>query len=344
MNGANAPAVRVYPLLGIFLWSVALLVFFRLFVQLRPVLLGLLAASAVASVLMPIVRLLPMRHMVSGAIVGILFLLLVAGVLFLLGWLLVEPVRSQLEQWPELARSIDDLLQRISDRLGLSEPITIENVGEQITTIFAENGLGNVFAQTTEFITAVGIALVFIFLGTVYILIEHPDRLITPVLRMLPQRYVASMKLAIKDLGPRLRWWVVGTLISMTLVGVLSFIGYSAVGLNFAAPVAIFAGLAEIVPTIGPLASFILAFMVAATMDVKQMVGVAIIYLIIQTLEGYVILPMIMKRAVHIPPVVTLFTIVLWGKIFGFTGVLLAIPINLFIWTMIDRFVIRPNG
>ncbi|NLW87347.1 MAG: AI-2E family transporter [Planctomycetes bacterium] len=343
INGRNAPAVRVYPLLGIFVWSVVLLIFFRLFNQLRPVLLGFLAAAAVASVLRPVVGILPTRHSLSGAIVGLSFLLVVAGILALLTWLLVAPVRNQMQQWPALAESLDNLLRNISDRFGLSPPVTIETIGEQIAGIFTSNGLGEIFAQTTDIVTSIGIGLVFVFLGTLYMLVENPGTLVSPVLRLLPSRFTPNAKAALADLGPRLRWWVLGTLVSMTLVGVANYIGYVIIGLQFALPLAIFGGLAEVVPIIGPLLSFLLALMVAATMDLTQIVGVVIVYLIIQILEGYVILPLVMKRAVHIPPVVTLFTIVLWGKVFGFIGVLLALPINLFLWTLLDRFVIRPN-
>jgi predicted PurR-regulated permease PerM len=72
-------------------------------------------------------------------------------------------------------------------------------------------------------------------------------------------------------------------------------------------------------------------------------VGVLAVYGGIQILEAYVILPLIMRGAVNIHPAVTLFTVVLWGKIFGVPGLMLAIPINLTIWTLLDHFSIRPR-
>ena len=68
---------------------------------------------------------------------------------------------------------------------------------------------------------------------------------------------------------------------------------------------------------------------------------VLMVWGIIQALEAYLILPMIMKGAVNVHPAITLFTVVLWGKIFGVAGLMLAIPINLTIWTLLDHLRMR---
>ena len=138
-----------------------------------------------------------------------------------------------------------------------------------------------------------------------------------------------------------LRWWLLGTMISGVVVGTLNVIGYTIIGLEFAVPLAILAGLAEFIPYFGPVAAGVLALMIAATQDTTQVIGVVVIYAIVQTLEANLLVPLVMRQALHMPPLVTLFSVVLWGRVFGPAGLLLAIPINLTIWTMIDRFYIR---
>jgi predicted PurR-regulated permease PerM len=102
--------------------------------------------------------------------------------------------------------------------------------------------------------------------------------------------------------------------------------------------------LCEIVPTIGPaVAAVVAALFAAATAGSGTVAGVAIVYGIIQSVEAYVILPMIMRGAVKIHPAVTLFSVVLWGKIFGIPGLMLAIPINLTLWAAAEKFVIQKN-
>src|SRR5690606_10025174 len=126
--------------------------------------------------------------------------------------------------------------------------------------------------------------------------------------------------------------WLGGTLAAMTVVGIGTWIGYGVVGLRSAGPVAILAGLAEIVPNFGPLFAFLVALLFAAAQGKGVVIGVIIVYVILQGLESYVLQPLVMRRAVHMPPVVTLFTIVFWSMVFGAAGLVLAIPINLVIW------------
>jgi predicted PurR-regulated permease PerM len=152
------------------------------------------------------------------------------------------------------------------------------------------------------------------------------------------------MRAALADLGPRFRRWVIGTMTGMTIVFTASMIGFSAINLKYAIPLALLAGFAEIVPTVGPATACAIASLFAlATQGPTYALGVLVVYGIIQAIEAYLILPLIMRGAVNIHPAITLFTVVLWGKIFGVPGLILAIPINLTIWTMLEHFRMRPR-
>ena len=67
----------------------------------------------------------------------------------------------------------------------------------------------------------------------------------------------------------------------------------------------------------------------------------SVVDVVVQGLESNVLIPIVMKRAVDIPPAVSLFTLILWGKILGVSGLLLAIPIDLVIWNLLKHFVMR---
>ncbi|HMB96529.1 MAG TPA: AI-2E family transporter, partial [Tepidisphaeraceae bacterium] len=183
------------------------------------------------------------------------------------------------------------------------------------------------------------IALAFIFIGSMYILAEPPGQLTEPAIALLSPRHRLAMRSALSDLEPRLRWWLFGTLVGMTIVGLATGIGYKLVGLEIAIPLALLTGLLEIVPTVGPATGFIIALLFAAVQGKSQVAGVIVVYVIVQILEAYIILPLIMRRAVNVPPIVTLFSVVLWGKIFGIAGLLLAIPIDLTVWAFLKHFM-----
>jgi predicted PurR-regulated permease PerM len=129
----------------------------------------------------------------------------------------------------------------------------------------------------------------------------------------------------------------------MTAIAIVTGVGYSLVGLPAAFPVAILGGIAQLVPTFGPLVTFIVALLLAAAGGAKTMIGVTIVYVIVQSLESYALTPYVMKRAAEMPPVVTLFTVVLWGQVFGLPGLLLAVPINLVIWAFLYHLLIHPR-
>jgi predicted PurR-regulated permease PerM len=150
------------------------------------------------------------------------------------------------------------------------------------------------------------------------------------------------MEAVLAELGPKYRRWVLGTLGGMCVVFTASSLGYWLIGLKLAIPLALLAGFAEIVPTVGPAIACAIATVFALAMQGgATALGVLVVYGVVQAFEAYIILPAIMRGAVNMHPAVTLFTVVLWGKIFGVPGLILAIPINVTIWTVLEHFRFR---
>jgi len=339
-NDTNASVqVKVEYLLPILLWTLAFVLFFKLFVVVRIIGLGFLAALITASALRPLKQLFPGPRWWSAALSvllpGMLMLCFVAA----MSWLLSEPVSREFARIPEARAAINEQLAYWSDRLDFEQRLTVEEIIVQVSTLLGQEAV----ATTTGVLINLVIVAAFITFGSLFLLGEKPGRLIMPVLAILPEPRRPQLRAALADLDPRLRWWLIGTAIDMAAVGVASWIGYQAVGLRFAGPVAVLAGLFEIVPTFGPLAAFLIALLFAAAQDRATVIGVTVVYIIIQTLESNLLQPFVMKKAVHMPPVVTLFTVVLWSKVFGLAGLILALPINIVLWTFFDRFVLRPR-
>jgi predicted PurR-regulated permease PerM len=325
-------------------WAIGIALFLHFFAAVKLVLLGFLAAAALASAVKPLMRYVPGPRPLRAIAVGIAPVLVTAGVIVLVTWLLAGHVRESTEDLPELESNVDGVLARISDRLGLDNAITMQTIGEQFMAFLTGSASAEIVTTGAGMVTSFGIGLAFIFFGCIYLLVEPPGRLTGPMLQMLPPPRRVQFAEMLRRTEPRLRWWVVGSLISMLIVGVASWIGYRVVGLQFAGPLALLAGISEIVPTVGPIIAFVVAVFFAAGQDSGTVWGVLIVYVIVQTLESQVLLPIVMRQAVKISPVVTLFTVVLWGKIFGVGGVLLAIPINLVIWSALENFMLRPKG
>jgi predicted PurR-regulated permease PerM len=336
---ASLHAVRVRHLVTLFLWAAALALFFYFFNPLKILFLGILAAGCLAAALHPALRFIPAKRGISAVVVGVAPILLTVGLIIFGSWMLAAPIKREIQRWPQAQQRLDATLAKWSEQWGLAEPLTIESLARQSGQAFASGP--QVIKTGTGVLAGVALALAFVFFGSIYMLAEPPMRIVEPPLRALPKDRQAQIKAALLDLGPGLRWWVIGTLISMSVVAVASWGGFALVGLEFAVPLALLAGLAEMVPTVGPAAAFLVALLFAATQGTGTVIGVGLVYIIVQIGESYLLLPMVMKKAVKMPPLVTLFTVVLWGKLLGPAGLFLALPINLTLWSFFKHLVLE---
>jgi predicted PurR-regulated permease PerM len=330
-------------LVTIFVWAVVLTLFLVFFGPIKFVLLNLLGAAAVAAALRPLLRFASGPHWLRGAVVGLLFAGLIVCALIGLVWLLKTPIENELHQWPFLRDRVDQFLAHWSTRLDLSEPLTLSSMKTRIVYFMTGGTATQILGRTADITFNVGLTLALVIIGMVYLLIERKRSLLGPVIEMLPEHRRPQVERALEASEFRLRWWFIGLVISMTSIGVLSWLGYWIVGLNFAVPLALFAGFAEVVPNIGALTAFALAMIVASTQSTGVLIGVLVIHSITLFLEAHVVQPLIMRGAVDVPPVITLFTIVLWSDIFGFGGLLLALPIDLIIWSFAESFLALPE-
>jgi predicted PurR-regulated permease PerM len=334
-------AVPFLRLIGVVLgWALAVTLVLRFFDAVSLLFLGVLAAASVAALLRPLVDRLPLRRGLAAVVVGAGFVLAVGAVATAAGWLVSGPVKRELNNWPQTQQRIDAKLAGWSECFALTDPVTTTSLGRQIGQFLFRGDTAKGMAGVA---LNVLVALAFIFIGSVYFLADRHDRLVSPALPLLPPDRRPQLRAALDDLGPQLRWWLIGVMISMSLVGMVSAVGYKLAGLKFALPLAVVAAVAELVPTIGPLTAFAIALLLAATEGSRQFTGTLAVWAVVQTLESYVILPLVMKRAVHMPAVVTLFSVVFWGEIFGTAGLFMAVPINLLIWALLDHMIIRPR-
>ncbi|HEV8606289.1 MAG TPA: AI-2E family transporter [Tepidisphaeraceae bacterium] len=322
-------------------WLILIILVLFFFSPVSTVVLGVLAACIIACTLRPLMDWIPGPRGVDVAVLGVGMVAIVGVVAFLLYWPLQKPIGNAVVNWPETKRDVDQSLARWSGSLGMKDPLTFEVMADNVRGFLTGQG-GLVFSRTADIVLGILLSLAFTLVGSIFLLSEPPEGLIKPVLRIFPQRHRPALRAAMEDLEPRYRAWAVGTLTGMAVVFTASMIGYTVIGLKMAIPLALLAGVAEIVPTVGPAIACVIAALFAGATQSGTAAGlVLLVWGCIQALEAYVILPLIMKGAVNVHPAITLFTVVLWGKIFGVAGLMLAIPINLTIWTFLEHIRLK---
>jgi predicted PurR-regulated permease PerM len=194
-----------------------------------------------------------------------------------------------------------------------------------------ENLPGNI-ANTALSIFSNIISVFVFFVITFYLLLERKN-FNKYLVEAFGQKSAKAIEV-VDQLEKRLGHWVSAELFLMLIIGVLSYIGYLIIGVNYALPLAIIAGLLEMVPNIGPTIASILAGLFGLT--ISPLIGIlAVVWgVIIQQLENNFIVPKIMKETVGINPLVTILLIASGAKLGGIVGAIIAVPLYLTIETV----------
>lgn len=139
------------------------------------------------------------------------------------------------------------------------------------------------------------------------------------------------------EIERRLGKWLLGQMFLMSIIGVTTYIVLSLLGVRYALPLGIIAGLLEAIPNIGPFVAAIPAFFVGFSQYPLLGLFTLLAAVGIQQFENQIVVPMVMKKMVGIHPVLTLIVLVIGGRYAGVLGLLFAIPLTLVIGTIITE-------
>ncbi len=171
------------------------------------------------------------------------------------------------------------------------------------------------------------ITSVVTLLTVVYFWLTEHARLQRYVLAFVPQHRRTRARDVWNEAETRLGMWVRGQLILMASIGVSTGIAYTLLGVPSAILLALIAALAEAIPIVGPLLGAIPAIVIAATVSPELALAVAGIYIVLQFIEGNILVPIVMRNTVGISPFLVILSVLAGAAAGGFIGALLAVPI-----------------
>lgn len=298
-------------------FTVIFLIGLWLIVQIRDIILLLFVSFILMSALHPVVEWLERFYLPRVA--AIILLYFIGFVAFAIATsTIIPPLITQSVRLANQLPSFIASLLFFLDLRGINLETFTSQLGPLTQNIFRLTiGIfNNLFAVLTT--------LVFTF----YFLLERKN--LAGYLETLvgSQAGVSAIK-TIYKIENRLGAWVRGELLLMSIVGILTYLGLLILELEFALPLALIAGLLEIVPVMGPIVSAIPAIIVALATAPSPILALAVagLYFIVQQLENNVIVPIVMRQAVGLSPVVTLLALLIGGKLGGVGGAILAVPI-----------------
>ncbi len=133
-------------------------------------------------------------------------------------------------------------------------------------------------------------------------------------------------------------FWVLGQILTSLSIFVLTFIGLSILKVQYALFLALIAALLEIVPYIGPILSAVPAMFFAFIQHPPLAIAVGILYLLIHQIEGYILVPKIMQKAVGTSPLLVLLALLIGFKLAGVVGLLIAVPLSTALIVVVNEF------
>jgi predicted PurR-regulated permease PerM len=173
-----------------------------------------------------------------------------------------------------------------------------------------------------------GLGTLLVIVVTAVFFAVDPDLYVTGVARLMPKDWRPRARGTLGAVAHVLRWWFIGQFIDMVAVGVLTGIGLYAIGVKLALTLALIAALFNFVPYIGALAGAVPAVLIALGQGPQTALYTAALFVVVQTLEGNLIAPLIQKRTVELAPVLTILSQTVLGSLFGPLGLILATPVT----------------
>jgi len=296
------------------IFSVFFLLFLWFLYFIRDIILELFVALLLTTILQPLVDKLSKIRIPRGISV-ILSYLLVFGIFGGIIALIVPPL---VEQTANFVAALPGYLSNIGVARNISQDVVNEFLvrlgslpGEVIKFTFS------VFSNLLAVLTV----LVFAF----YMLLAR-EKLEDSLGFFFGEEKKRDIGKLIDTLEKRLGGWARGELSLMFLVGLATFIGLSLIGIPFALPLSILAGILEIIPYLGPVIAAIPSVLIGFGISPLAGFGVAVLAFLIQQLENYILVPKVMEKSVGVSPIITLVALAIGARIAGVTGMIISIP------------------
>ena len=254
-----------------------------------------------------------------------------AAALYLFGLAVVPAVEAQSSQlvaaFPSLLEEALALFNRVQNFFGLGAQVSLDGeslreIGRQALTGSAVSTAAGVGLTVA---TAVSLGLV-VLIATIYLVIR-PEPWVEGFVSLFPAGWRQRTREILHELYHTVQRWFIGQLAAMSFIAVFWAVSLSVIGVPFALLLGIFSGLVSFVPYVGATISVVLPLLLALISEPFTVVYVILAFVVIQQIEGNLLQPILMSRAVDLHPALVVFAILTMGTLFGVVGVFLAVPL-----------------
>ncbi|REE91625.1 putative PurR-regulated permease PerM [Paenibacillus taihuensis] len=304
-------------------------------VLLETIFLPLILTGVAFYLLNPIVEALE-KYRIKRAYSILILYLLVAGILTLIIItvipLLKEQIISLIDSFPyfssEAQLQFEQLIgskyfNQIQQTLGFDSSSLTSAISDYASGFMnnAWTSIGGLVSKVTETVLTIIVVPLILF----YLLKDRRE--LTPyILSFLPTRLRDRSYAVMLEMNHQISSYIRGQIIDSCCVGLLLYIGYLIIGLDYSLVLAVIASCTSVVPYLGPAIAIFPALIVAMVTSPMMLLKMVIVWTVVQVVEGKVFTPQIMGKTMHIHPITIIFVILTAGKMFGILGIILAVP------------------
>jgi predicted PurR-regulated permease PerM len=322
--------------------AAGLLLFGLLFRQLVTLLLAMLVTIVIAIPLAAAAQRLE-RYRIPRPLGALIALIGGIGVLALTIYLLIPPFVDQTNQFvddvPSIVHNLEDVYADVTGQ-------NSSDVGDQVQKFverYTDDPDRLIGPLTSIGLNVAGIlgALVLILITSYYMAIR-PEPLVSGLVRLFPPPRREHVRFVLGRIRQSWIGWLEGVAIDMLVTFVMLYVALTIVGLDFAIFFAVLSALLVVVPYFGAIAGAIPPVLFALTDSPGKAVVVLLAYILVQQLESNVTIPIIMAQRVRLHPAVIAIGVVVVGRLFGFIGLFVAVPILSLIIIAVEEFWVKP--
>ena len=326
-------AILALIILGTFLikeWKI-LGILKEFIIVISPIFIGFL----VAWLFEPLVKKLQAKK-VPRLLGCILSYLLILGVIFLIAYMFIPSLVTQIKDFvaaaPEIFKELTKFVTNIIEKFDTNHLINIKDVKKEITSIISNFGMGLV-SNLPEYALSIGKSIINGGLNFVlglmigfYLLFDF-DKVNENIDKMLPKTWKENFRELTKRINTSLRSYVQGVLLVMFLVFLTQSIGLTLAGMEAPLLFALFCAVTDIIPYFGPYIGGIPAVIVGFTISPITGICVLISILVVQLLENNFYQPLIMGHTMQLHPVTIMLGLLIFEHFFGILGMVIATPV-----------------
>ncbi len=244
-----------------------------------------------------------------------------------------EDARGLAADWPRHAAALGEKIRRLPGT-GQFDPASLQQ--------YADEAMGGAFEIFKRLAGGVFWLMSWLIL-TIYFILDG-ERAFHWAMSMVPGGGRPRLEATLLRAQKRMSLWLAGQAVLMLTLGLLSALVLGLLGVRYYYALAVFAGLANLVPILGPVATIVVAGVVAVIDGWGKLAAVVAFYIIYQQVENAVLVPRIMKYTVDLPPLAIISALALGGTLAGVLGALIAVPSAALAAVLIDEYLVKKDS